>query len=63
MTPEQYALAVEAGTADAIRTCGGRDCAAYATNVGLVLIWVAAMLTLVTGWDYFRKSLPYLRDK
>mgnify|MGYP001143697226 CR=1 FL=1 len=23
----------------------------------------AAALTLVTGWDYFRKSLPYLRDE
>jgi CDP-diacylglycerol--glycerol-3-phosphate 3-phosphatidyltransferase len=30
--------------------------------VGLVLIWVAAVLTLVTGWDYFRKSLPFLKD-
>ena len=30
--------------------------------VGLALLWVAAFLTLVTGFDYFRKSLPYLRD-
>ena len=45
------------------RTCGGRDCATYATNIGLVLIWIAAILTLVTGWDYFRKALPYLKDK
>ncbi|MDG4649837.1 CDP-diacylglycerol--glycerol-3-phosphate 3-phosphatidyltransferase [Roseibacterium sp. SDUM158017] len=29
---------------------------------GLVLLWIAAGLTLVTGWDYFRKALPYLRD-
>ena len=29
---------------------------------GLTLLWIAAILTLVTGWDYFRKSLPYLRD-
>lgn len=63
MTPEQYAEAVAAGLADPIRTCGGRDCAAYATNIGLVLIWIAAILTLVTGWDYFRKSLPFLKDK
>jgi CDP-diacylglycerol--glycerol-3-phosphate 3-phosphatidyltransferase len=30
--------------------------------VGLALIWVAAVLTLLTGWEYFRKSLPYLKD-
>lgn len=29
---------------------------------GLGLIWIAALLTLVTGWDYLRKSMPYLRD-
>lgn len=63
MTPDQYAEAVSAGLADPIRTCGNRDCAAFATNVGLVLIWIAAILTMVTGWDYFRKSLPYLREK
>ena len=63
MTPTQYAEAVSAGLADPIRTCGGRDCATYATNIGLVLIWIAAILTLVTGWDYFRKALPYLKDK
>jgi CDP-diacylglycerol--glycerol-3-phosphate 3-phosphatidyltransferase len=29
---------------------------------GLVLLWLAAGLTLVTGYDYFRKALPYLRE-
>jgi CDP-diacylglycerol--glycerol-3-phosphate 3-phosphatidyltransferase len=29
---------------------------------GLILLWIAAALTLITGWDYFRKSLPYLRE-
>jgi cardiolipin synthase (CMP-forming) len=36
--------------------------AAVATWVGLVLIWIAALLTAVTGWDYFRKAMPFLRD-
>ena len=31
--------------------------------VGVGLLWVAATLTLVTGIDYFRKALPYLRDE
>ncbi len=34
-----------------------------ATQVGLVLIWVAAILTGWTGLDYFLKALPYLKDK
>ena len=33
-----------------------------AGDLGLVLLWVAAALTLATGWDYLRKALPYLRD-
>ncbi len=30
---------------------------------GVVLLWVAAALTLVSGIDYFRKSLPLLKDE
>lgn len=62
MTPDQYADLVTQGLADPIRSCGTRGCSSYATMVGLALIWVAAMLTLLTGWDYFRKSLPFLRE-
>jgi CDP-diacylglycerol--glycerol-3-phosphate 3-phosphatidyltransferase len=63
MTPDQYAEAVTAGLADPIRSCGARGCSSLATIVGLVLIWIAAALTFVTGWDYFRKSLSFLRDE
>jgi len=31
-------------------------------TVGLVLIWIAAGLTLLTGWDYLRKAMPHLKD-
>ena len=34
----------------------------YATYAGLWLLSLAALLTLTTGIDYFRKSLPYLRE-
>lgn len=37
--------------------------AAVATWAGLALIWVAAGLTAITGWEYFRKALPHLRDE
>ena len=26
------------------------------------LLWIAAALTLVTGWDYFRKGMRYVRE-
>ena len=29
---------------------------------GLVLLWCAAALTLLTGLDYFRKAMPYLTE-
>ena len=35
----------------------------WAGRAGLALLWVAAALTLLTGWDYFRKSIPHLRDE
>jgi CDP-diacylglycerol--glycerol-3-phosphate 3-phosphatidyltransferase len=41
----------------------GYTWAAMATMVGLVMIWIAAALTALTGWDYFSKSLPYLKDE
>jgi CDP-diacylglycerol--glycerol-3-phosphate 3-phosphatidyltransferase len=36
--------------------------AGTATFAGLALIWLAAGLTAVTGWDYFRKAMPHLRE-
>ncbi len=30
---------------------------------GIALLWLAAALTMATGWDYFRKALPFLRDE
>jgi CDP-diacylglycerol--glycerol-3-phosphate 3-phosphatidyltransferase len=62
MTPEQHMAAVAAGKAEAIRTCGNRDCASTANLVGIGLLWFAALLTVVTGWEYFVKSLPFLRE-
>ena len=37
--------------------------AGWATFVGICLLWIAAVLTVVTGWDYFAKALPHLRDR
>jgi CDP-diacylglycerol--glycerol-3-phosphate 3-phosphatidyltransferase len=37
------------------------DGAIWSGRVGLWLLWLAAALTLITGYDYFRKAVPYLK--
>jgi cardiolipin synthase len=32
------------------------------TDIGIALIWLSAMLTLYTGWDYFRAGVRHLID-
>ena len=34
----------------------------WAGNAGLVLLWIAALLTFITGLDYFNKARPHLKD-
>ena len=33
----------------------------WAGRLGLWLLWIAAALTLITGVDYFRKAMPFLK--
>ena len=33
------------------------------SNGGLILIWIAGLLTLMTGYDYLMKAMPFLRDR
>ena len=35
----------------------------WAGFVGLWLLWIAAALTMVTGFDYFTKAVPHLKDE
>jgi cardiolipin synthase (CMP-forming) len=32
----------------------------WTQKIGLVLLWIAAALTLYTGWDYFRSGIKHL---
>jgi cardiolipin synthase len=32
------------------------------TYIGLLLLWISALITLYTGYDYFRAGLRYLKD-
>ena len=34
----------------------------YVTETGIVLLWLSALLTLYTGWDYFRAGLKHVMD-
>lgn len=34
----------------------------FNTEIGLSLLWVSALLTLYTGYDYFRAGIHYLLD-
>lgn len=36
---------------------------AYSTKSGIVLLWIAALLTLYTGYDYFRAGLKHIVDE
>ncbi len=38
----------------------GDEVFTYVTVTGLSLLWLSAILTLYTGWDYFRAGLRYL---
>ena len=35
----------------------------WAGYIGLTLLWIAATLTLIPGWDYFVKALPLLKEE
>ncbi|MEL6218906.1 MAG: CDP-diacylglycerol--glycerol-3-phosphate 3-phosphatidyltransferase [Pseudomonadota bacterium] len=34
-----------------------------AEAIGLGLLWIAAVLTTITGWDYAAKALRYIRER
>ena len=35
----------------------------YTTQTGLVLLWIAAIVTLYTGYDYFRAGVRHIMDE
>ncbi|MDB5510438.1 MAG: CDP-diacylglycerol--glycerol-3-phosphate 3-phosphatidyltransferase [Hyphomicrobiales bacterium] len=40
----------------------GEQVLPYTVEIGLVLLWTAALLTLYTGWDYMRSGLKHVSD-
>ena len=49
-------------TAVTFLLCGpeGRELFWFTSELGIVLLWVAAMLTLYTGYDYFRAGMHHV---
>ncbi|WP_425530344.1 hypothetical protein, partial [Stenotrophomonas maltophilia] len=35
----------------------------FVTQIGIGLLWIAALLTLYTGFDYFRAGVGHLIDE
>ena len=35
----------------------------YCTEIGIALLWIAAIITLYTGYDYFRAGLKHVIDE
>ncbi|MDW4500388.1 CDP-diacylglycerol--glycerol-3-phosphate 3-phosphatidyltransferase [Sulfitobacter sp. D35] len=63
LDPGQVQAAL-AGAAEDTQNLRWKSWAMHSAGIlGLFLLWVAAALTLVTGWDYFRKALPHLKDE
>ncbi|PZX10040.1 CDP-diacylglycerol--glycerol-3-phosphate 3-phosphatidyltransferase [Celeribacter halophilus] len=40
----------------------GATASAPLFTLGLLIFWIAGLLTVITGWDYLSKAMPYLRD-
>ncbi|MXU66784.1 CDP-diacylglycerol--glycerol-3-phosphate 3-phosphatidyltransferase [Oceanomicrobium pacificus] len=63
-------LGVEAGEAvlsgaapDDLGLLAAHQLASWTRWLGLAMLWIAAGLTLVTGFDYLRKAMPFMRER
>ncbi|MFN4173170.1 MAG: CDP-diacylglycerol--glycerol-3-phosphate 3-phosphatidyltransferase [Pseudorhodobacter sp.] len=63
MDPADYIATLERGPEDWNQLWLVAESGWYAGITGFVLIWIAALLTFLTGWDYFGKAQPYLKDE
>jgi CDP-diacylglycerol--glycerol-3-phosphate 3-phosphatidyltransferase len=51
------------GTEDDVLGLGWKILAMeWSGRIGLWLLWLAAALTAVTGWDYLMKAMPHLKE-
>ena len=62
MGQDAIASVLDGGTTDDMGLRWKFNAMVWSGNIGVGLLWVAAALTLITGYDYFAKSLPFLKD-
>ncbi|WP_375254278.1 CDP-diacylglycerol--glycerol-3-phosphate 3-phosphatidyltransferase [Yoonia sp.] len=62
LSPEMVELAISGDGPDALGLWWKYQGMMVSWWGGIIMLWLAAVLTIVTGWDYFQKSRPYLRD-
>ncbi|MEM9317820.1 MAG: CDP-diacylglycerol--glycerol-3-phosphate 3-phosphatidyltransferase [Pseudomonadota bacterium] len=62
MSPEMVGQVLDGALPDELGLRAIWQAAVITTNGGLALLWLAALLTVVTGVDYFVKALPHLRE-
>jgi CDP-diacylglycerol--glycerol-3-phosphate 3-phosphatidyltransferase len=62
MPPSTYEAILEGEALDQFGLLRTHILATWSAGAGITLLWIAAALTLLTGIDYFTKSLPYLKD-
>ena len=62
MDQEAIASVLDGGATDDMGLRWKFNSMVWSGNIGVGLLWVAAALTLITGYDYFAKSLPFLKD-
>jgi cardiolipin synthase (CMP-forming) len=41
----------------------GEQILPYTTMIGIVLLWISAIVTIYTGWDYFRAGIRHLIEE
>lgn len=59
----EHYLGIGTGTEEDVLGLGWKVVAMeWSGRIGLWLLWLAAGLTAVTGWDYLMKAAPYLKE-
>ena len=48
---------------DLLACFAGDQVVPVVTQIGLLLLWVSAIITIYTGWDYFRAGIRHLIEE